>query len=140
MNNWNAIKEHYKTYEQAIMSESKSEWAIDPYAWDGSSGIIRFTPIEECMWSFIRHHGGIFYPQYPLLNCFVDFANPKAKVGIECDGAAYHDAKKDAKRDRLFEEQGWIIYRFKGSECVKDSTADAVKNLIDMHGIKRGAS
>jgi very-short-patch-repair endonuclease len=91
------------------------------------------------MWSFIRQHGGIFYPQYPLLNCFIDFANPKAKVGIECDGAAYHDIKKDAKRDRLFEEHGWIIYRFKGSECVKDLTSDTVKNLIDLHGVKRGA-
>lgn len=137
MNNWNAIRAHYETHDQAIMSEKKSEWAIDAYAWDDGMGIIDLTPIEKCMWSFIRDHGGVFYPQYPVLGIFVDFANPKAKVAIECDGAAYHDEEKDRQRDEMLEADGWTVYRFKGSACIKDETSIDVKNLIETHGLKR---
>jgi very-short-patch-repair endonuclease len=137
MNNWNAIRSHYATYNADILKEKKSEWAIDPYAWD--DGMISFTPIESDMWSFIRDHGGVFYPQYPVLNFFVDFANPKAKVAIECDGAGYHDAKKDRERDRTLAQHGWTVYRFTGSECHRETAKIGVKDLIDLHGIKRGS-
>lgn len=34
------------------------------------------TPIERWLWADIRHADAVFYPQYPVGNFFVDFANP----------------------------------------------------------------
>lgn len=119
MNNWNAIRSHYGHFTPQILAERSDEWAIDAYAWD--NGMIQLTPIEVWLWADIRESGCIFYPQYPVGRVVLDFANPKAKVGIECDGAAYHkDKAKDAARDADLAAQGWKIYRITGSDCRTD--------------------
>jgi very-short-patch-repair endonuclease len=97
VNNWKAIKEFYERNADAILSEPRNEWAIDPYAW---APFVEMTPIEEWLWGDIRAANAVFYPQWPVGGVFLDFANPVAKVAIECDGAAYHtDKEKDAARD-----------------------------------------
>lgn len=97
MNNWNALREHYARHAKVIEACDRNEWAMDPYAW--STGIMRMTPIEEWLWHDIRDANAVFYPQYPIGGFFVDFANPRAKVAIECDGAAFHlDKSKDEAR------------------------------------------
>jgi hypothetical protein len=112
---WADIRRHYHGARPAILAARANEWAIDPYAWNG---LIWLTPIEEWLWADIRQAGAVFYPQYPVGLVFVDFANPKAKVAIECDGAAFHqDKAKDAARDRLLESQGWTVYRLTGKAC-----------------------
>lgn len=119
MPNWNAIKAFYETHRASIM-ESANEWGVDPYAWEHDAGVT-FTPIESAMWSDIRMEGAIFYPQYPVLSYFVDFANSAAKVIIECDGAEFHqDKRKDDIRDEALRRHGWTVYRFTGSQCMKD--------------------
>lgn len=113
--NWNAIRAHYDEIIPEILAERRNEWAVDPYHW---SGVLTMTPIEDAMWSAIREVNAIFYPQHPIAGFFVDFANPVAKVVIECDGAAYHlDKEKDAERDRVLTDMGWTVYRITGRQC-----------------------
>lgn len=116
-NNWTRIRAHYQRTLPVILAGKKNEWAIDPYAWDSLESVIIFTPIEEWLWHEIRAVDVVMYPQFPVLSFFVDFASPKAKVAIECDGAAYHDAAKDAERDEKLRAAGWIVYRISGADC-----------------------
>lgn len=116
MNDWDAIRNFYSAHHQQIMSASPMQYGCDPYWW---SDCIEMTPIERSMWSDIRGTGIVFYPQYPVLNFFVDFANPQMKIAIECDGKDWHDPKKDAIRDAKLRDIGWNVYRFTGSDCKK---------------------
>lgn len=114
--NWQLIREFYAMFNEKIMAQKPNEWGIDPYAWD--TGLIRMTPIESWLWHDIRALDVVAYPQYPVGKYFVDFANPKAKVAIECDGEAYHrDKSKDADRDKKLREAGWSVYRISGKDC-----------------------
>lgn len=131
--------------EPRIMAEKSSEWGIDPYAWD--TGLIRMTPIESWLWSDIRAANLVVYPQYPVEGFFIDFANPKAKVAIECDGEFYHrDKAKDAARDAKLRAAGWNVYRITGKDCrtgvgMDDEWNSAAREFINQiatrHNIKR---
>lgn len=146
-NNWQLIKEYYDMMNQRIMCAPKNEWAIDAYAWD--VGILTMTPIERWLWSDIRQANAVMYPQYPVAGVFVDFANPVAKVAIECDGQNFHtDKKKDAERDAMLGKLGWIVYRISGSDCMKDFDEDEMepspgmrlmKHICDVHGVSRNS-
>jgi len=128
--NFQAIKAHYAKHAAAIAATPSTQWAIDPYAWEHEARI-RLTPIERGVWNDIRSMGMVFYPQYPVGRFFVDFANPRAKVAIECDGAAYHqDKAKDAKRQDEIEAMGWTVYRLTGKECMQNT-----EQLEDENGL-----
>ena len=94
--------------------ESGDRGRMDPYFVDW---IPMFTPIEMSVWQDIRSAGLPLLPQVPALQYFIDFANPFEKIAIECDGKAWHDEEKDAKRDAALMAEGWTIYRITGSEC-----------------------
>lgn len=112
------IREHYKRLLPVII-ERKNAWA-DPYCHINWEGI--FSPIEKQMWEAIRIFGRTpMYPQYPVLNYFVDFGNPFKKVAIECDGKNFHlDKEKDFIRDYELFRDGWTIYRVTGADCYTD--------------------
>jgi very-short-patch-repair endonuclease len=115
---WGRIRAFYQGHEQALLTERADRWALDPYEWAIDAGIT-LTPIEEALWQDLRQAGVVMYPQYPVGRFFVDFANPKAKVAIECDGAQWHqDKAKDAARDQELQGLGWTVYRITGSHCV----------------------
>jgi very-short-patch-repair endonuclease len=118
VSDWNAIRDFYKKWHNAILEAGRAEWADeDPYLWD-HVGHIELTPIERWLWADIRQVDCVLYPQYPVAGYFVDFANPVAKVAIECDGAAYHtDKAKDAARDKRLFDLGWTVYRISGKAC-----------------------
>lgn len=117
--NWSAIRDHYQALEPQIMAQRKDEWATDPYAW---GGVVRLTPIEDWLWAHIRDSNAVFYPQWPAGRFFLDFANPKAKVAIECDGAEFHkDWQKDKRRDEELASMGWVVYRIPGWRCGQDN-------------------
>jgi len=87
----------------------------DPYVLDW-----RFeSPIERNVWCEIRNMGLPFYPQIPARGYFIDFANPFLKIGIECDGKAWHDKERDRVRDARLAEVGWMIFRIEGHECFR---------------------
>jgi hypothetical protein len=114
---------HYRRCARAVLLGGRNEWAIDAYAWDHDAGIV-MTPIERSLWHDIRAADLVLYPQWPVAGFFVDFGNPVAKVAIECDGKAFHDPARDAKRQRLIEAEGWTVYRFTGRDCMGECLVD----------------
>jgi len=148
-NNWSAIRAFYKSITPLILAEKPNEWATDAYFWDEGKKMISFTPIEQWLWHDIRACDAVFYPQYPVMNFFLDFANPVAKVAIECDGKAYHqDKAKDAARDKRLTDAGWTVYRITGSDCRKDSDEETgasstpyrfIERICERHGISRNS-
>ena len=146
-NNWNAIRAFYREAEPDIQAAGRNEWGMDTYLWS-EGGIIHLTPIEEWLWHDIRSVDAVLYPQYPVGRFFVDFANPAAKVAIECDGAAYHDQAKDAARDAELNRLGWTVYRFPGWMCKQDSEPETgaasecyrrMRRIAEEHGIDRNS-
>ena len=142
-----AIRQFYGMADADIKRAGAAEWGMDTYEVDW---LMLFTPIENALWYDIRMAGAVLYPQYPVLNYFVDFGNPVAKVAIECDGAAFHqDTERDATRQRAIEAAGWTVYRITGRDCKTDfdeqeRTAGAARQLINevvqRHRIGRKAS
>jgi len=144
MNNFELARRFYKDEERKILACKRNEWAFAPYAWNA---FVNMTPIELAIWEKIRNVNAVFYPQYPVLRYFADFANPVAKIAIECDGAAFHhDKEKDAKRDAEFESIGWIVYRLPGYVCMDESdehtgesgnAEKCIRLIADHHGLIR---
>lgn len=125
-NDWAKIRAFYQWASPRILAERADEWAIDPYEWD--RGFIRLTPIETALWHDIRANDLILYPQYPVGRFFVDFANPVARVAIECDGKNFHlDKEKDASRDQWLTDREWSVYRITGSDCMTDFDEEQMK-------------
>lgn len=115
MTKWDLYIDFYEDYKAAIEAAPSTEFAMDTH---GFENIFSMTPIECWMWEEMRNNRIVMYPQYPILGIFLDFANPKAKVAIECDGKQFHlDWKKDAARDARLKAIGWTVYRFTGREC-----------------------
>lgn len=94
--------------------ERTGDMRHDPYFMNWN-----FSPIETHVWNEIRTLGLPFYPQVPVLNYFIDFGCPFLKIGIECDGKAWHNAEEDAVRDERLSEEGWMIFRIEGHECFR---------------------
>lgn len=144
-NDWSRIRKHYARLGPRIMAAPRDEWAFDAYLWD--NGMMQMTPIEAWLWADLREVNAIVYPQFPIGGVFVDFANPVAKVAIECDGAAYHlDADKDRRRDERLQALGWTVYRIPGRICATESDPETgrlgkagvvVRRIVLTHGISR---
>jgi very-short-patch-repair endonuclease len=75
------------------------------------------SPIERTAWNSIRETSHIpLYPQFPVFNFFIDFANPLIRIGLELDGKNYHSTKMDLQRDLKLSRFGWKIFRVTGAE------------------------
>ncbi len=119
MNHWGHYKSLYEGIAKELRETPSDMWAVPHSEW---YGYFTLTPIERWLWEEMRNNRMVMYPQYPIGGMFLDFANPKARVAIECDGAAYHtDTAKDEARDAWLNSQGWWVYRFPGSECWKEA-------------------
>lgn len=114
---WDAYRYLYNWLTPLLLNGERH----DPYFIDW---IKLFTPIEYDAWQTIRYLGIPMWPQYPINNVFVDFADPVKKLVIECDGKAYHDKEKDAVRDDLLAEYGWCVFRVTGKECNKPAISE----------------
>lgn len=126
----------YSRFARKVMSTPANEWASDAYAWDHDGGIW-LSPIERNLWSDIRTADLVLYPQWPVAGFFVDFGNPVARVAIECDGKAFHDAARDAPRQKAIEAKGWTVYRFPGWMC---NQQEVVEHTDPFGRIKRAES
>lgn len=115
---WAIIRRAYQILTPIILERARKERYLgmtNPYILNWGK---TFTPIEYDAWCSIRPRGLGLFPQYPVLNYFLDFGNPYLKIGVEMDGKDYHeDIEKDLKRDQKLWSQGWRIFRIKGSEC-----------------------
>lgn len=143
---FNGLRDFYRLVGNEIFDAGKSEWGIDCYEVDWT---LLFTPIEYGLWYDIRDSNSVLYPQYPVGRFFVDFANPVAKVAIECDGYAYHlDKAKDASRQAEIESLGWTVYRITGRDCMSDFKEEIMESgvarklisrIAERHGISRNS-
>ncbi|TET41493.1 MAG: DUF559 domain-containing protein [Dehalococcoidia bacterium] len=73
---------------------------------------------------------------YPVDGCFIDWAIPDLKIGIECDGAYWHqDKEKDLIRDRRIESFGWTLLHLKESEIENDIELcrEKINRLVNNH-------
>ncbi len=109
------IKKFYQDNEKSILKSFEKSKKIYYHSYPFDWYLI-FTPIESLAWHCIRSKGIVLYPQYPVLNYHLDFANPGLKIGLELDGAEFHDKEKDLKRDKKLRELGWTIFRISGKE------------------------
>lgn len=118
---WGAIRAMYEIIDTDVY------W-VYPVDW-----IRIFTPIEDLAWGEIRRHCLPMWPQYPVGRFFADFADPKKKIVIECDGFKYHDRVRDADRDREMAGMGWTVYRVPGADCkrITEDPADVYELLAD---------
>ena len=73
----------------------------------------------------LRQQHVIDYYDMPLT--IPDFAFPKDKIAIYCDGYEFHSEKepfqKDRQQSRDLQLQGWSVLRFTGSEIINDTDA-----------------
>ena len=72
----------------------------------------------------------------------LDAAIPDLKLGFECDGWQYHAKHKDSwlkekKRDRLFLEHDWHVYRFAASEILSGRATDEIRSIIEQEKHRR---
>lgn len=111
---WEGLKVFYAFYLDEILQSPHRRWVIDPYE---LPFLNHASPIEQDAWQCIRIHGLVMYPQFPTCGFFLDYAHPVIKVAIEMDGKEWHDAAKDAARDRNLIAEGWTIYRIPGGHC-----------------------
>lgn len=114
--------QYWKENEERIISNS----AKNPRLWFHAEAFdwhVLFSPIEMDAWVSLRGKCTPMYPQYPVLNYYVDFGNPYFKIAIELDGKFYHDPEKDKKRDKELHEAGWKVFRITGSQMVKQFKA-----------------
>jgi very-short-patch-repair endonuclease len=111
------LRKMYAEVEPHILDSRKRNRRYSPYLCDWSK---IFTPIEDNIWLHIRYTGIPMFPQYPVLNYLIDFADPYYKIGIEADGKEFHlDKEKDKRRDERLMEIGWRIIRIKGKDTYK---------------------
>lgn len=129
MREFDAIREAWKRHEPAILAACKKGRTVDPYfhQW-------QMTPIEEMAWNAIRGVGIPMYPQYPALRFFLDFADPRKRIALECDGKQWHDVERDRKRDRLLSEHGWTVYRVTGADCMRPVDWPAIEDDDEERG------
>lgn len=111
---WQILRDAY-----AIMTPLILRGPAYPYFLDWT---YHRTPIEELAWMDIRSAGLPLYPQLPALQYFLDFADPIQQIAVELDGAAYHDAKRDAVRDTRLLEHGWRTFRIPGKRSLSSPT------------------
>jgi len=116
-NQWANIRAAYKHHMPKIMETLRDGYGYDPYFMNFDSVM---TPIEKAAWSDIRAYGINLLPQVPVLNYFIDFANPLHRIGLVMDGAKWHDKAKDAARDARLGAEGWEIIRVEGRNAFED--------------------
>lgn len=104
-----------------------------------------YSPIEIEFWkSYVRLHPAPLRGltrQYRVGSYIIDFAIPRAKIGIELDGHATHSSPTaiaaDRARQRSLQKKGWYIIRFGGQEVYRDSDK-CVREAASMALLVRG--
>lgn len=101
---------------------------------------------EEQVADALQAKGYQVHPQVGLAGFFIDLAiaDPDRPgryiLGIECDGAAYHDARSARDRDRLrqavLEDHGWIIHRIWSADWFQRPKAELDKVIAAIERAK----
>lgn len=99
--------------------------------------------LHDSAWPNFPDARVVIVPQQQIVEYRADFAvfvrnfsDDTLRFAIECDGHDFHEktkaqAARDKKRDRVFQFEGWPVFRFTGSEIFND--LDACINEIDAY-------
>lgn len=95
------------------------------------------SPFEEAVYDFLQSKGYSVVTQVGCSGFRIDMAvkhpihSGKFAIGIECDGATYHNSRTARERDRLrqaiLEDMGWTIYRIWSTDWIKDPKTEEEK-------------
>lgn len=116
--------------------------------------LIAFHALAESNWHRVRHHTEatendlVIIPQAQVGKYRVDFKaycqpqagiDPNSFIAIECDGHAFHDQDKhqrsyEKRRDRALQRHGMKVFRFTGSDIVKDPYLCAAEVVAALTG------
>ena len=95
------------------------------------------SPIEQRFFEAAGRFFGFccgWVPQHRVGQYRLDFAWPKYRVAVECDGHRWHSSSKaqarDARRDRRLCADGWTVLRFAGREIL-ESPLSVVHEVAD---------
>ncbi len=93
--------------------------------------------LEVIMRDELSRRGIDFEKQYPIDKYFADFAIPKHKIDIECDGIYWHKRKveKDLARDKTLKKMGWTTLRYDTKQIKSNisSCVDEVERVLMNH-------
>lgn len=94
------------------------------------------TKIEKSIGEVLQSLGLNVIFNYPIDGYFIDWAIPSLKIGIECDGAYWHQNKqRDSLRDKKIEKFGWTLLRLKESEIENniELCREKISRLVNNH-------
>jgi very-short-patch-repair endonuclease len=89
--------------------------------------------LERRLYYAIRHkYKGKIKAQYPCGPYSIDFALPKYKLALECDGNGYFSQKrvKYRRRDEYLRKHGWKVMRFTGNR-LKHQLDETVNEITE---------
>jgi very-short-patch-repair endonuclease len=98
------------------------------------------TPHERILWRALKQiplEGSHFRRQAPIGPYVVDFFCPARRLIIELDGGHHNsddEAKRDIKRQRWLEQEGYRVIRFWNSEISADLNAVLERIYVEIHG------
>ena len=97
-------KLHIGSTLEKIMYGKEPDITIEDYMKDA---LVRADLFKDCV------------PQYEIGTKRVDFAFPKSRLALECDGKAYHfteawQIERDQKRDKYLARKGWRVLHIEG--------------------------
>lgn len=104
---------------------------------------------EEQVMAALQERGYQVHPQVGIAGLFIDLAVADEAVpgryliGIECDGAFYHDSRSARDRDRLrqavLEDHGWTIYRIWSADWFQRPKAELDRLIAAIEQAKTNA-
>jgi very-short-patch-repair endonuclease len=117
------------TLRRMLAASARSLW--DRFRYSSEERAIRRrdaeteSPLERALATALDKQGIAYVREYRISHTVVDFAFPRAKIAVECDGWRYHHDRvaEDAKRDAFLRSRGWTVLRFSGSRIRKDVDA-----------------
>lgn len=92
------------------------------------------SPLERMLYYELRYsYKGQIVPQHPLGPYRIDFALPKYKLALECDGYQYHSSEKaqlhDRNRDAYMKRAGWKVMRFTYKDLCRENIAQTIQHI-----------
>ncbi len=93
--------------------------------------ILKKTGLERAVELVLYLCNAPYVCNFPVWRYRIDFAIQDVMIGVEADGAHWHDNRKeiDAKRDAYLASRGWTIIRLSEKE-IKDDVVDALSKKV----------
>jgi very-short-patch-repair endonuclease len=108
-----------------------------------------YSVFEEQVMAALQEKGYQVHPQVGIAGFFIDLAVADEQIpgkyilGIECDGAAYHESRSARDRDRLrqavLEDHGWNIYRIWSTDWFQRPKAELERLVTAIESAKSEA-